>query len=187
MLVIRLTRTGKIHAPHYRIVVQEKRSKLNGKVVDSIGHYHPAQAVKSVFVDKEKADHWLKLGAQTSDTVTNIFVKEGILDKKHKVLHFYTPKPKEEKVREEKKPVAEEVVEETATPNLEAEVAANEPATEEITETAEPAVEEAENKVIPEEVSHVEEELVETPEETSEAKIQTEEAVPEVEEAPAKK
>ncbi len=78
MLAIRLTRTGKIHEPHYRIVVQEKRSKLNGKAVDIIGHYHPAQAQKLLVINKEKAEHWLKQGAQPSDTVTNLLVREGI-------------------------------------------------------------------------------------------------------------
>lgn len=79
MLSIRLTRTGKVHAPHYRIIVQEKRSKLGGKVVDLIGHYHPANTGKLLVIDAEKAKHWISKGAQASDTVTNLFVKEGIL------------------------------------------------------------------------------------------------------------
>ena len=99
MLAIRLTRIGKIHAPHYRIVVQEKRSKLNGKVVDTIGHYHPVQTGKLLVIDKEKAEKWLKLGAQPSDTVTNLMVKEGILDASKKVHNFFTPTKKEEPVK----------------------------------------------------------------------------------------
>lgn len=95
MLAIRLTRTGKIHDPHYRIVVQEKRSKLDGQAIDIIGHYHPAQANKELVIDKAKAEKWLKDGAQPSDTVTNLFVKEGILDKSKKVHHFFTPTKKE--------------------------------------------------------------------------------------------
>ena len=96
MLAIRLTRTGKIHAPHYRIVVQEKRSKLNGKTVDVIGHYHPAQAKKEVVIDAEKAKKWLGLGAQPSDTVNNLLVKEGILPEDKKRHGFFTPTKKEE-------------------------------------------------------------------------------------------
>jgi small subunit ribosomal protein S16 len=130
MLAIRLTRTGKIHAPHYRIVVQEKRSKLNGKTIDIIGHYHPAQVNKLVVIDKEKATEWLKRGAQPSDTVTNLLVKEGILDASKKVHHFFTPTKKEEVA----KPVAEEAAPEVVEPTTE------EPAAKEATPTEEPAV-----------------------------------------------
>ena len=127
MLAIRLTRTGKAHAPHYRIVVQEKRSKLNGKAVDIIGHYHPVQADKLLVIDKEKAQKWLKEGAQPSDTVTNLLVKEGILDASKKVHNFFTPTKKEE--------VKPEVVEapaaaEEATTEETAEIPAEEPAAE---------------------------------------------------------
>ena len=117
MLSIRLMRTGKAHSPHYRIVVQEKRSKLTGKSVDQIGHYHPADTKKVVVIDKDKARKWLDAGAQPSDTVANIFVKEGLLDASKKVTHFYTAAVKEvAPVAEIKKdvvteePVAEEVV-----------------------------------------------------------------------------
>ena len=105
MLSIRLTRTGKTHAPHYRIVVQEKRSKLDGKSVDIIGHYHPASADKLLVIDKEKAALWLGRGAQASDTVTNLLVKEGILDVSKKIHHFYTPAVKETPATEAPKAV----------------------------------------------------------------------------------
>lgn len=109
MLAIRLMRTGKAHSPHYRIVVQEKRSKLNGKSVDQIGHYHPADANKLLVIDKEKAQKWLNQGAQPSDTVTNLFVKEGLLPEDRKVKHFYTPEPKEETPATEEPAAQEEV------------------------------------------------------------------------------
>lgn len=123
MLAIRLTRTGKKHDPHYRIVVQEKRSKLNGKSIDIVGHYHPAQAGKLVVIDKAKVEKWMSVGAQPSDTVTNLLVKEGILDKSRTVHHFYTPP-----VKEEAAPAAEK-----------AEAATEEVATEESAEVAEEA------------------------------------------------
>ncbi|MCC2631679.1 MAG: ribosomal protein [Patescibacteria group bacterium] len=138
MLSIRLTRTGKIHAPHYRIVVQEKRSKLNGKSIDIIGHYHPAQAGKLLVIDKEKAEKWLKNGAQPSDTVTNLFVKQGILSEDQKVHHFFTPTKTEIPAAKE---APEAVVEETV---AEEAVATEETAPEEVaaeTEEATPEVE----------------------------------------------
>ena len=148
MLAIRLSRTGKIHAPHYRIVVQEKRSKLNGKTVDTIGHYHPASKDKLIVIDHAKATKWLGLGAQASDTVTNLLVKEGLLDASRKVHHFYTPVKKEEAPApkaEVATPVAEAVspeptAEEVPAVELPAEAA---PAVEEAPTEAAPTAEEA--------------------------------------------
>jgi small subunit ribosomal protein S16 len=128
MLAIRLTRTGKIHAPHYRLVVQEKRSKLNGKAVDIIGHYHPAQKDKELVVDTEKAKHWISKGAQPSDTVTNLLVKAGVLDASHKKSNFYTPKAKE--VVAEEVGAETPVTEEAAAEAPAAEVAEDAPAAE---------------------------------------------------------
>ena len=131
MLAIRLSRTGKIHAPHYRIVVQEKRSKLNGKTIDIIGHYHPASKDKLLVVDKEKASLWLGRGAQASNTVVNLLVKEGVLPAEAKVHNFFTPTKKETAPVEEKaaESSAEETVEEPAAAEEAAEsVASEEPA-----------------------------------------------------------
>lgn len=142
MLSIRLTRTGKAHTPHYRIIVQEKRSKLGGKAVDYIGHYHPADKDKLLVIDKDKARKWLAAGAQPSDTVTNLLVKDGVLDKSRTVHHFYTPTKKEvvaeapaakEEVKEEEV-VAEEVPAEEAAEvakETTSEAPAEEPQTEE--------------------------------------------------------
>lgn len=127
MLAIRLSRTGKIHAPHYRIVVQEKRSKLNGKTVDIIGHYHPASKDKLLVIDKEKAQLWIGRGAQASDTVTNLLVKQGILATDQKVTHFFTPT----------KEAVAEIKEETPTKATETTEEAPEETTEEPAEAAE--------------------------------------------------
>jgi small subunit ribosomal protein S16 len=135
MLAIRLMRTGKIHAPHYRIVVQEKRSKLNGKAIDIIGHYHPAQADKLLVINKEKANEWLKKGAQASDTVTNLFVKEGIFEKSKKISLHFEPKTKEATP-------AAAVAEEEATPEEVAEMTTDEPQAEEVAPTEEAPAEE---------------------------------------------
>ena len=138
MLAIRLTRTGKTHAPHYRIVVQEKRSKLNGKSVDIIGHYHPASADKLLVIDKEKAKMWLDRGAQASDTVTNLLVKEGLLDASKKVHHFFTPTKKEEVAAVTEEAAAPAQEEAPASDDSAEEAVADAP-TEEASETAEEA------------------------------------------------
>ena len=168
MLVIRLTRTGKIHAPHYRLVVQEKRSKLNGKAIDTVGHYHPAQAGKELVIDQEKAKAWLDKGAQPSDTVTNLFVKVGIFDKSKKVSKFFNPN---KKVAATEEPAAAPKVEAT-----EEAPAEETPATEEVVET--PAAEATEEPAAPaEEAAEEVEAAAETPEEAPE--VATEEPVAE--------
>lgn len=125
MLSIRLTRTGKTHDPHYRIVVQERRSKLNGKSVEIVGHYHPAQKDKTLVVDQDRVRRWLSLGAQPSDTVTNLLVKVGVLDETRKVHHFYTPVAKDEVVAPEAA-AAPEAVAETPAEEVAPEVVASE-------------------------------------------------------------
>lgn len=94
MLVIRLRRGGKKHEPHYRIVVQEQRSKLGGKYIESLGHYHPIIPNKPVEINKERVDFWLKSGAQISVTANNLFVKNGILPKEQKISKVYSKKKK---------------------------------------------------------------------------------------------
>lgn len=96
MLVIRLRRGGKSHEPHYRIVVQEKRSKLNGKYIDSFGHYHPIlkDQDKRLFVEKEKALGWISKGATPSVTVNNLLVKAGVLGADKKISRVFSNKKK---------------------------------------------------------------------------------------------
>jgi len=79
MLVIRLSRFGKKKMPFYRIVVAEKKAAVSGKYIEKIGHYNPLVNPPEIFVDKEKAQKWLKQGAKPSDTVWNLLVEAGVL------------------------------------------------------------------------------------------------------------
>lgn len=94
MLVIRLRRGGKKHEPHYRIVIQEQRSKLGGKYIESLGHYHPTITNKPITINKERVLYWLKNGAQPSVTTTNLLVKNDILPKEQKIAKVYSKKTK---------------------------------------------------------------------------------------------
>ncbi len=62
--------TGKKHEPHYRIVVLPTRSKRDGKVVATLGHWHPKQS--HLVFDKKSYESWLEKGAQPSATVRNL-------------------------------------------------------------------------------------------------------------------
>lgn len=77
MLAIRMQRNGRVHAPVYRIVVQEaQRHPLSGRVVAEVGNYNPE--TKKVVLNKEKVEFYLKNGAQPSSRVAFVLKKEGV-------------------------------------------------------------------------------------------------------------
>lgn len=67
MLRIRLTRTGKRNQATYRIVVADHRRPVKGKFIEVLGHYNPRS--KALVVERERVSHWVKQGAQPSETV----------------------------------------------------------------------------------------------------------------------
>ena len=77
MLKIRLQRGGSTHHPHYRIVVADSRAPRDGKFVENIGTYDPKNKdpEKQVNVRLERAEYWLSVGAQASDTVRSMIRK----------------------------------------------------------------------------------------------------------------
>jgi len=77
--VIRMRRGGRTHAPYYRIVVQDSRSRDRGPEVDSLGIYHPcARPEPRMEIDVQKAVDWLEKGAQCSDTARSVLRKLGV-------------------------------------------------------------------------------------------------------------
>ena len=72
MLAIRLTRMGAKKKPFYRIIVTEKRSKRDGRFVESIGYYDPCRNPADVKIDHERMSYWIERGAQPSDTVRSL-------------------------------------------------------------------------------------------------------------------
>ncbi|KPC74920.1 30S ribosomal protein S16 [Laceyella sacchari] len=76
---IRLRRMGAKKAPFYRVVVADSRAPRDGRSIDEIGYYNPLTEPATVKIDAEKAQKWLAEGAQPSDTVRNLFRREGIL------------------------------------------------------------------------------------------------------------
>ena len=78
MVKIRLTHTGMKKAPSYRIVVADARSPRDGRIVENIGWYNPRTEPSTIVVDEEKAIKWLLIGAQPSDSVRQLFDRNGI-------------------------------------------------------------------------------------------------------------
>jgi small subunit ribosomal protein S16 len=70
-------RLGKIRAPYYRIVVADSRTKRDGRVIETIGKYHPKQDPSLIEVDSERARYWLSVGAQPTEPVAAILKITG--------------------------------------------------------------------------------------------------------------
>ena len=69
MLRIRLSRHGRKKDPHYRVVVAEKHKARDGRFVEIVGYYNPALKPVRLKLDLDRIEHWVKQGAQPSNTV----------------------------------------------------------------------------------------------------------------------
>ena len=76
---IRLRRMGAKKAPFYRVVVADERSPRDGKFIDEIGYYNPLKNPAEIKIDAEKANAWLKNGAQPTETVKSLLKKSDII------------------------------------------------------------------------------------------------------------
>ena len=79
MVKIRLRRMGAKKAPFYRIVVADARSPRDGRCIEEIGTFNPLTEPATVNIDVEKAQAWIKNGAQPTDTVRALLKKAGVL------------------------------------------------------------------------------------------------------------
>ena len=79
MVKIRLRRMGAKKAPFYRIVVADARSPRDGRCIEEIGTFNPLTEPATINVDAEKAQTWIKNGAQPTDTVRALLKKAGVL------------------------------------------------------------------------------------------------------------
>ena len=74
---IRLKRMGKIRAPFYRVVVADSRKKRDGAVIEEIGKYHPTENPSVIEIESERAQYWLGVGAQPTETVLALLKRTG--------------------------------------------------------------------------------------------------------------
>ena len=109
MLMIRYQLVGKKHDHSFRIILTEKRTSPHGKMQERLGFYNPK--TKEVKLEKEKITYWIGKGAQPSDSVWNLFVKNGVVKgaKRYIPSAQYKPKaPVAEDKKEEPAPKKEE-------------------------------------------------------------------------------
>lgn len=75
---LRLTRVGGRKNPIWRVVAADQRSKRDGRVIETIGHYNAQTQPSTIVLDEEKVRAWLARGAQPSGTVRKLLKTQGI-------------------------------------------------------------------------------------------------------------
>ena len=137
---IRLARGGSKKRPFYRIVIADERAPRDGNFIEKIGNFNPMvpkDHKERVVISKERAEHWLKVGAQPTDRVQRILAELGMMDapKFTEKTKKHLPKAKAQertKAKEEAAVKAEEDAKAAAeAAKAEAEKPAEEPAAEE--------------------------------------------------------
>ena len=80
---MRLARGGSKKRPFYRIVIADERAPRDGNFIEKIGNFNPMvpkDHKERVVISKERAEHWLKVGAQPTDRVQRILAELGMMD-----------------------------------------------------------------------------------------------------------
>ena len=137
---MRLARGGSKKRPFYRIVIADERAPRDGNFIEKIGNFNPMvpkDHKERVVISKERAEHWLKVGAQPTDRVQRILADLGMMEapKITEKTKKHLPKAKAQertKAKEEAAVKAEEDAKAAAeAAKAEAEKPAEEPAAEE--------------------------------------------------------
>lgn len=79
MVKIRLRRMGAKKAPFYRIVVADSRYPRDGRFIEELGIYNPTADPVELKVDADRAQAWIKTGAQPTETVRALLKKAGAI------------------------------------------------------------------------------------------------------------
>lgn len=91
MVRIRLRRMGLKKQPTYRIVVCDKESPRDGSFIEIIGTYNPRTEPATVQVQEDRALYWMKVGAQPSESVQQLFKKTGTTERYQRLMKGEAP------------------------------------------------------------------------------------------------
>ena len=83
MVRIRMQRMGRRHRPFYRINAIDQRTRRDGRFIENLGWYDPiaTDPDKQLSLKSERIKYWLSVGAQPSDTMRDILVKNDLMDR----------------------------------------------------------------------------------------------------------
>jgi small subunit ribosomal protein S16 len=79
MLAIRLRRTGSKKRAYFRVVVTDSRAARDSSFVEVLGHYNPRTTPEKLVLNQERLDHWVKVGAQPSDSVRTLVARMPVV------------------------------------------------------------------------------------------------------------
>ena len=75
---IRLTRMGRKNLALWRIAVFDSRTRRDGKYLEMLGTYDPAQKPdKKIRLDQDRYAHWVKNGALPSEALGRLLKHTG--------------------------------------------------------------------------------------------------------------
>jgi len=78
MVAIRMRRLGSKKKPFFRVVVAESHSARDGRSLEVLGYYNPCTKPETFHLDRARLEHWLTRGAQASDTVRTLLLRNKI-------------------------------------------------------------------------------------------------------------
>lgn len=79
MVKIRLKRIGMKKNPCYRVVVADERGRRDGRAIEEIGQYDPMKQPATININVDRAQYWMKNGAQPTDTAKILLKKAGAI------------------------------------------------------------------------------------------------------------
>lgn len=142
MLKIRLMRIGDRKKPFYRVVIVDERNKRTGGYIENVGTYNPLTEPKEIKLNKERIEHWIKMGAQKSDGFLRI-IGEAPQKKPRK------PKKEKHEAGDKKQEVEAKAEGKTAEEVKTGETSKEEPATQELQAAEEVKTEEKPSQETP--------------------------------------
>jgi small subunit ribosomal protein S16 len=81
MVRIRLRKVGSKAQQSFRIVAAEREHPRDGRFLENLGNYNPRTQPATIVVDEARVYHWLKNGAQPSESVAQLFKVTGTMDR----------------------------------------------------------------------------------------------------------
>jgi small subunit ribosomal protein S16 len=75
---IRLTRVGGKKNPIWRVVVADKRSPRDGRVIENVGTYNPQTEPSQISLKEGRIAHWIAQGARPTDTVLQLMKTQNL-------------------------------------------------------------------------------------------------------------
>jgi small subunit ribosomal protein S16 len=81
MVRLRLRKVGSKDQQSFRLVAAEREHPRDGRFLENLGSYNPRTDPATIVLDEPRIFHWMKNGAQPSESVLQLFKTTGTLDR----------------------------------------------------------------------------------------------------------